>query len=120
MRVKRIFIKPKRLENGIESKYSVALHGCAIIFSKKYYEKFNDVFYKGTFLYHEEEFLNYRKNKYNLISYYNKDLEIFHKEGSSLDETFKNKNYEKLIFRNNEIIKSLNLFKDALENNKDI
>ena len=120
MRIKHIFIKPKKQETGIESKYSVALHGCAIIFSKKYYEKFNDVFYKGTFLYHEEEFLNYRKNKYNLISYYNKDLEIFHKEGSSLDETFKNKNYEKLIFRNNEIIKSLNLFKDALENNKDI
>ena len=107
---KHIFIKPKKLENGENSCYDVALHGCALIFSKKYYEKYRDVFYNNTFLYHEEEFLDYRRRKDGLISYYDSNLEVFHKEGSSLNEVFSN-NYEKLIFRNQEIIKSLTLLK---------
>jgi len=118
--IKRIVKKPIHLVNGEESRYNVALHGCAIIFSKKYWKKYTDIFYSGTFLYHEEEFLNYRKNKDNLISYYASDLEIFHKEGSSLNECFKNQNYEKLIFKNKEIIKSLELLKKVMEEGKDI
>lgn len=120
IRVKRVFKKPLHLKNGLESKYDVALHGCALIFSKKYYEKYKDIFYNETFLYHEEEFLNYRKNRDNLITYYDSNLELFHKEGSSLEESFKDKNYEKLIFRNSEILKSLKLLRDIMKNNKDI
>ena len=120
MSVKRVFKKPLHMENGKESKYDVALHGCALIFSKKYYEKYKDVFYNETFLYHEEEFLNYRKNRDNLITYYDSNLEIFHKEGASLNNRFKNNNYEKLIFRNKEIVKSLKLLEDIMKNNKEI
>ena len=120
MNIKHVFMKNKHLENGKETKTNVALHGCALIFSKKYYKKYDDVFYKGTFLYHEEEFLNYRKNKDKLITLYNKDLEIFHKEGSSLNLSFKDNYYDKLIFRNKEIIRSLSLLKDVILNNKDI
>ena len=120
MRVKRIFKKPLHVENGEESKYDVALHGCALIFSKKYYQKYKDVLYNETFLYHEEEFLNYRKNRDNLISYYDSNLELFHKEGSSLNESFKNQNYQKLIFRNKEILRSLKLLRDIMKENKEI
>lgn len=120
IKTKRIFIKPKKRENGKESKLNVALHGCSLIFSKKYYKKYKDVFYKETFLYHEEEFLNYRKNKDKLITYYDSSLEIFHKEGSSLNEMFKNSNRNKLIFRNKEIVKSLELLKKVIENNEKI
>ena len=120
MKIKSIFKKPLHMENGDNSEYNVALHGCALIFSKKYYEKYKDVFYNETFLYHEEEFLNYRKNKDKLITYYDSKLEIFHKEGSSLNERFKNQNYDKLIFRNKEILKSLNLLKDVMIQKKDI
>lgn len=120
MRVKRIFKKTLHVENGTTSQYDVALHGCALIFSKKYYKKYKDVLYNETFLYHEEEFLNYRKNRDNLISYYDSNLELFHKEGSSLNETFKNQNYQKLIFRNKEIVKSLKLLRDAMKENKEI
>ena len=120
IKIKRIFIKPKKLENGNVSLYNVALHGCAIIFSKKYYEKYNDIFYNGTFLYHEEEFLNYRKNRDKLITFYDKNLKIYHKEGSSLNESFKGNNYEKLIFRNSEIVKSLEELKRVIKNNKKI
>lgn len=120
IKIKRIFKKPVHLENGKESQYDIAIHGCAIIFSKKYYKKYQDVFYNGTFLYHEEEFLNYRKEKDHLITYYDVNLELFHKEGSSLNEEFKNQSYKKLIFRNKEILKSLYLLKDVMENQKSI
>jgi GT2 family glycosyltransferase len=119
MSTKRLFKKPLHMENGKISQYDVALHGCALIFSKKYYKKYKDVFYNETFLYHEEEFLNYRKNRDNLITYYDANLEIFHKEGASLNNRFNN-NYEKLIFRNKEIVKSLKLLEDVMKNNKEI
>lgn len=120
MKLKSIFKKHIPLENGKESKYDVALHGCALIFSEKYYEKYKDVFYQETFLYHEEEFLYYRKNMDHLTSYYDSKLEVFHKEGSSLNETFQNDNYKKLIFRNKEVLKSLYLLKEILEKQKHI
>ena len=119
--VKSKIKKEVHLLNGEESKYDVALHGCALIFSKKYYKKYKDVFYSGTFLYHEEEFLDYRRRRDHLITYYDSKLELFHKEGSSLNETFKNRNnYEKLIFRNQEIIKSLTLLETIMKNNEEI
>lgn len=117
--IKQIIKKRKKLENGKESKYDVALHGCALIFSKKYYMKYKNVFYEGTFLYHEEEFLNYRKNMDGLISYYDSNLSIFHKEGSSLNLSFKD-DYDKLIFRNKEIVKSLEKYYEILKNKKKI
>lgn len=120
MKIKKIFKKPIHLENGKDSQYDIAIHGCAIIFSKKYYEKYQDIFYNGTFLYHEEEFLNYRKEKDHLITYYDANLELFHKEGSSLNEKFKNQDYKKLIFRNKEILKSLHLLKDVMQKQKPI
>ena len=120
LNIKHIFKKPTKMLNGEKSKIGVALHGCALIFSRKYYEKYEDVFYNDTFLYHEEEFLNYRKNRDNLITYYDSNLEIFHKEGSSLDLSFKGDTYNKLIFRNQEIVNSLTKLKDIIENNKEI
>lgn len=115
MHIKSIFVKPIHLVNGDQSCYDIALHGCALIFSKKYYNKYQDVFFNGTFLYHEEEFLEYRRSHDKLISFYDSNLEIFHKEGASLNSSFMNNNYKKLIFRNTEILKSLQLLKKVYE-----
>ena len=97
----------------------IALHGCGIVFSKKYYEKYNDVFYNDTFLFHEEEFLFYRCKHDNLTFLYSPEIEIIHKEGMSLDNTFSN-NYKKMIFRNEEILKSLKKLEDIMINNEKI
>ena len=110
----------KHLENGQNALFNVPLHGCALIFSKKYYQKYEYVFYNETFLYHEEEFLFYRVNRDKLISYYDPNIECFHKEGSSLNFTYNKRIYEKEIFRNKEILKSLNLLYDAMRNNKEV
>lgn len=117
---KQKIVKKHPLTNGNYSQENIALHGCALIFSKKYYSKYKNVFYEGTFLYHEEEFLNYRRIKDNLVTYYNSNLEIFHKEGSSLEHNFQKNFYKKLIFKNREIVKSLTLLKEVMEKNIDI
>lgn len=109
--IKHLIIRKQiKFENGKSMQFDVSLHGCAIIFSRKYYEKFDDVFYNNTFLYHEEEFLSLRRDKYKLNFMYDPYLEVFHKESASVNNEYKN-NREKIVFRNNERLKSLILLK---------
>ena len=115
---KRIFVKPIKPVNGNKDLTNVGLHGCALIFSKKYYEKFENIFYPNTFLFHEEEFLYLRSKQNKLITLYSPSIEIIHKEGQSISKKFNNKKYDALIFRNKEILKSLKLLKKEIENNK--
>lgn len=118
--IKYLFKKDIHLKNGSQPMKNVPLHGCAIIFSKKYYQKYPNVFYNETFLYHEEEFLYYRVMKDNLVSYYDPNIECFHKEGSSLNFSYNNDRRKREIFRNQEILKSLNLLYDIMKDNKKI
>lgn len=111
--------KPTSLKNGNIFCIDVSLHGCFLVFSKKYFSKYRDVFFNGTFLYHEEEFLEYRRSSDNLLFIYDPDLKIFHKEGASLAQTSLS-NHKKQIFRYGEIIKSLELLLDVIINNKRI
>lgn len=117
---KRLIFGKKQLINGTNRISNVALHGCALIFSKKYYEKYTDIFYNETFLYHEEEFLYYRAIKDNLLMVYDPDIELFHKEGRSLDKAHNSDKYKKLIFRNTEILNSLELLKKVYEEDRRI
>lgn len=120
IKIKRLIKKPKHLQNSNEYLEDVSLHGCALIFSKKYYEKYEYCIYNETFLYHEEEFLEYRRKKDNLKFVYDPTIEIFHKEGSSLAFNYNDNLYKKLIFREENIIKSLTLLKEIMEKNKGI
>ncbi len=106
LKVKHIFRKPVKPVNGKKIETKVALHGCAIIFSDKYVKKYTYPFYNETFLFHEEEFLYHRMLKDNLVSLYDPNLNVFHKEGSSMKK--KNVRLSKL-FREKERLKSLNL-----------
>lgn len=114
------FVNEQILKNGSNYEINVALHGCGIVFSKKYYHKYNDLFFDKTFLYHEEEFLFYRVCQDNLLSVYDPTIQIFHKEGSSLNLTYNKKNRNKELFRNREILKSLNMLYEIMKNNKKI
>lgn len=108
--------RPKKVNkpvNGLKDEIGVGLHGCALIFSKKYYKKYNDIFYPETFLFHEEEFLYLRSVEDKLVTLYSPKIELIHKEGQSLDKEFK-EDYKKLVFRNKEILKSLELLKKEM------
>lgn len=111
--LKNKFKKKVKNTNGLKDELNVGLHGCALIFSTKYYKKYKDIFYPNTFLFHEEEFLYQRAIKDNLITLYSPKIELIHKEGQSLAKEYKN-NYQKLIFRNKEIVKSLELLKKEM------
>lgn len=115
LKVKSIFKKSKKLENGKQLVSGCALHGCFIIFSKKYYKKYNDVMLPDTFLFHEEEFLYFRFKKNNLVSIYNPKLEIVHKEGQALKKGSTSIRIRKLN-KLKEANKSLNILKDKLVN----
>lgn len=108
IKTKYLLIKEKKKSNAKKDMLGVALHGCALIFSKKYYKRYHDVFYNETFLYHEEEFLYYRCMHDKLTSLYSPKIELIHKEGQSLNKKY-SENYKKNIFRNREILKSLEL-----------
>lgn len=114
LKIKAPFKKEKKITNGTQDELNVALHGCALIFSKKYYKKFNDVFYNETFLFHEEEFLALRAKENNLVMLYSPKIELYHKEGSSLSKKFQKRKYDSLIFRNKEILKSLKLLEKEM------
>jgi GT2 family glycosyltransferase len=98
-------ISPK---NGDKVMFNVSLHGCTIIFSRKYLDKYQEAFDSRTFLFHEEEFIYQRMIKDKLISVYDPTLIIYHKEGSSIRKTSKKIRLSKL-FREKEKIKSLNI-----------
>lgn len=107
LKVKHLIKKPIVPTNAKKLKRNVALHGCAIIFSKKYYQKYANVFYDETFLFHEDEFLYNRIIKDNLTSIYDPTLKVFHKEGSSLKK--KGNIRKSKLFKTKEKIKSLEL-----------
>ena len=115
IKIKRKIIKVKPPINGNKKKFNVALHGCFIIFSKKYYKRFENVFFNDTFLYHEEEFLYQRKLAYNLVTVYDPEINVFHKEGASLNYSFGKEDRKKNIFKQHEKIKSLKLLLNYME-----
>ena len=108
LNIKHIFKKPIKPINGEKFENCVALHGCAIIFSNKYVNKYEYPFFNETFLFHEEEFLYQRVIKDKLISIYDPNLKVFHKEGSSIKKKNKKIRLSKL-FREKEKLKSLEL-----------
>lgn len=117
----KIYLKIKHLTfrnnlkdyNGKKIQKNVAVHGCCMIFSKKYFEKYEDVLFDGTFLYHEEEFLYKRIINDDLISIYDPNIKVFHKEGSATKINTKNERLKKL-FREKERLKSLNLLLEQM------
>lgn len=113
--IKKKITKVTALSNGNKVMKNIPLHGCCIIFSKKYVNKYVDVFYDKTFLFYEEEFLFQRIIKDKLISIYDNKLEIFHKEGASVKKENKNIRKNKL-FREEKKLESLILLRDYINN----
>jgi GT2 family glycosyltransferase len=72
-----------------------------------------------TFLFHEEEFLYYRMKNKKYISIYDPNLEIIHKEGSTMKQKDKNI-IDRKLFKLRECNKSLMILKDKLENNEEL
>ncbi len=106
--------KKNRVENTV-------LHGCFLIFSKKYINLF-DGFDERTFMFREEELLYLRLKKFNLLSVYNPKIKIKHLEDIATNMSYTN-NDEKFAFYKNNQLNSLNILisdlkKELSEENK--
>lgn len=110
IKLKHRIKKPIKPQNGDKILAESPLHGCCIIFSKKYLKKYKNPFFNETFLFHEEEFVYQRVLKSKLISLYDPNIKVFHKEGSSIKKSNKSIRYSK-IFKQKECLKSLELLK---------
>lgn len=83
---------------------NILIHGCFMIFSKKYIELFDGLNSK-TFLYREEELIYKQLQKNKLLNVYNPKIVIKHNEDSATDALNKT-NRKKSIFVNTNRIKS--------------
>ena len=117
LKIKHAIRKPNIPTNGDEILLKSPLHGCCIIFSDNYLKKYKYPFYDETFLFHEEEFLYQRVINDKLISLYDPELKVFHKEGSSINKSNKKERLSKL-FREKTRLKSLYLLIDVMQGRK--
>lgn len=108
----------RRLRSMFRAKFkyteNCVLHGCCLVLSKKFFEKFSG-FDPRTFLYFEEEILYAHVIKSGLKTVYTPEIEIWHKEDGATDSVFK-ENIEKTTFLYENILKSIRIYKDVLKN----
>ena len=106
--LKKIFTKKRKkieskLDNDVDKKYfNVILHGCFLIFSPIYINKFDGLDHR-TFLYCEEHLLYLRLMKEKMISEYNPEIEIFHMEDSATDSIVKSSRSKNIFVCKNRI-----------------
>lgn len=98
-----------------EKHFDVVLHGCCLIFSDIYINKFDGLDNK-TFLYGEEDLLYIRLKKNNLKSVYNPKISIKHLEDVATNVSEKNfynkkaKMYKNLIYASKILLKEMENF----------
>lgn len=103
-----------------KGKYSgFGLCGAALIFSRKYYERFSDIFVERTFIYGEESYLKYREQKYNLKMIYDDRISIEHFGSKSTKKMFTSKK-KILEFKINANLKAVNKLIEAYEKDLDL
>lgn len=103
--VQKPFLKQKNIEIDKsvdvsvyhERHEDVLLHGCCLVFSPLYIERFDDCFCPDTFMFKEEELLYLRCKNHGLKTVYNPEINILHMEDVSTDSVYK-KQRQKEIF----------------------
>jgi len=113
-KIKKHINKDKETLKSVNERHeNIILHGCCLIFSPTYIEKF-DGLDDRTFLYHEEELLYIRLKRNKMLSVYNPNLMIFHEEDAATNSISKSKNKKRrFIYKN--LIKSDKILIKELE-----
>lgn len=105
------YFKPLLRRNDVESmrrkdflhrREDVQLHGSFLVFSKAYFNVF-DGFYDGTFLYHEEEILHLLVHNAGLLTVYQPDIKIYHKEDASTNAAKSTKHEKRMLLLKNSV-----------------
>lgn len=111
--IKKFSSKRVALIDKSERRENVLLHGACLVFSRRYFEFYEEPFDSRTFLYKEEELLFLRLLKKNLVSVFQPNLIVFHEGGAS---TVKNKNMNQIFkFRAEHYVNSLKILLSEME-----
>lgn len=104
------YIEGSNLTNKYYTKAldNIVLQGSCIIFSKKFINDRKYLFYPQTFMYLEEDILDYECKRDNYKVVYSPKIRVEHLEDVSTNITFKN-NYNKEKFKLKQMIKSANI-----------
>lgn len=102
------------VEGARERHENIVLHGCCLIFSPTYLERFDDAFDPSTFMFREEEILHLRCRSNQLLMVYNPKLEVLHLEDVATDFIYKS-NRKKEIFNLENQIASMEILIQKLQ-----
>lgn len=102
------------VEGARERHENIVLHGCCLVFSPKYLEKFRDAFDPATFMFREEELLHLRCKEEGLLMVYEPELEVLHLEDVATDYIYKT-NRKKEIFNLENQIASMKILIEKLQ-----
>lgn len=94
------------------------LHGACYVFSRDFIATRSYAFYPKTFLYYEENILYYQCMNAGLKLLYSPEVQVLHFEDVSTDMIFK-KDYQKEKFKLENMIASLRIFLDLMEEEHD-
>lgn len=112
---KKMKIKPKDCSAYDKEQEGVVIQGAFFVLSKGYMSAYPDGLYPDTFLYMEEDILNYRVKSKNLKVVYTPELKVLHFEGVSTIQKNRNDKCKKYIFELEETNKSCQIMKKYLE-----
>jgi len=97
----------------LKKRDNIVLHGSFLIFSKKYFERFEGLDVR-TFLYAEEDILYQHMKHWNMRMCYNPDIIVYHKEGKSVAHS-NQLNREKVIFVTKNQIEAIDAYISLLD-----
>lgn len=102
--------------NWSHSQTSVRLHGAFLIFANHFVKNETHAFYPGTFLYMEEDFLDFYCKKKGYRVTYCPELHVLHREHSSTKKSFTTE-YAAKLFTVKNMLESASLLKRFLRAN---
>lgn len=82
---------------------NVVLHGCFLVFSKLFIEKYEEAFCPKTFMYREEELLYIKTRSAGMKTLYCGAIKILHNEDSATNYSFPDKEEKYQFMRENQI-----------------
>ena len=106
---------PRRKNDGerIRTSFTAILDGSCYIYGTEYLKKHDEAFYNETFLFCEEMILRHLIDREGGTMMYSDSLYIIHKSGKSIEYDRRSKRESRAFF-NRECIKSLQIFRELL------
>ena len=106
--------KNHNAEGYKERKENVCLMGAALIYSKKYFDKYAPVFYPETFFYYEEFIQSLRCRVNNELVVFEPSIHVMHMEGKATASATSKSRYRQIKFRTRNILNSARIYRKFL------